>query len=646
MRSVKVVLLHVLLCLAAGLAPHLAYAQCPEKTTVADSLRNADGSLASGRVVIAWPTFHAGECTVIAGQVSVNVLDGDLEAALYPNEGATPAGTSYRVTYYLRSGRITTEYWVVPAAAGPVALAVVRSPSVPVPAMMFSQAQVINLLADLARRVELPSPCPAGKFLQSTGEAQVNCVDGTGAPLASPEQSGTVKTDTTDGDPRVYLQSSVDSLLAGKAAASHTHAAADTTSGTFDPARIPALPISQISNLQIELDGRAALSHTHAAADVTSGMLDAARLPNPAADAKGGVLAKTCTGTDKLSAIGTDGVPVCSADQTGETGGGITSLGGQTGATQTFSKVDDTNVTLTIDSGAPSANNHRFTIGWTGALAAARLNTNVVQAITNDTNVTGSIAAQNLTLGWTGTLAVARGGTGTATANSNLVFAGPTSGDPAAPSFRALLAGDIPDLSSVYQPLDADLTAIAALSTTGFARRTGADTWALAAASGTGGCTNQFVRTLNDAAAPTCASVVTADITDANVTPAKQSAAGRTFTKSFVLLEPVTGDSGMLQVQFPVAVTITRVSASVQGGTSVTLNLDKRAETTPNTAGTDVLSAGLVADTDSQTSCAAGCDVNTITSGAVSARQLLALTISAVSGTVSTVRVHVEYTKD
>jgi hypothetical protein len=39
----------------------------------------------------------------------------------------------------------------------------------------------------------------------------------------------------------------------------------------------------------------------------------------------------------------------------------------------------------------------------------------------------------------------------------------------------------IPDLSSVYQPLDADLTALAALSSTGFAKRTGSNTWSVGA---------------------------------------------------------------------------------------------------------------------------------------------------------------------
>lgn len=56
-----------------------------------------------------------------------------------------------------------------------------------------------------------------------------------------------------------------------------------------------------------------------------------------------------------------------------------------------------------------------------------------------------------------GTLAVTL-----ATQSANRVFAGPTSGGVATPTFRALVAGDVPDLSAVYQPLDADLTALAA----------------------------------------------------------------------------------------------------------------------------------------------------------------------------------------
>lgn len=49
---------------------------------------------------------------------------------------------------------------------------------------------------------------------------------------------------------------------------------------------------------------------------------------------------------------------------------GIYSLNGLNGSTQTFSKVDDTNVTLAINS---SGSNHAFTLGWAGTLADSRI---------------------------------------------------------------------------------------------------------------------------------------------------------------------------------------------------------------------------------------------------------------------------------
>jgi hypothetical protein len=66
--------------------------------------------------------------------------------------------------------------------------------------------------------------------------------------------------------------------------------------------------------------------------------------------------------------------------------------------------VNDTNVTGSIL-------DQTLTLSWQGTLAAARLNANVVQAIINDTNVRGSIAAQNLTFSWSGQLGLSRGGT-------------------------------------------------------------------------------------------------------------------------------------------------------------------------------------------------------------------------------------------
>jgi hypothetical protein len=74
-----------------------------------------------------------------------------------------------------------------------------------------------------------------------------------------------------------------------------------------------------------------------------------------------------------------------------------------------------------------------------------------------------------------------------ATKTANTVWAGPTTGAASAPTWRALVAADIPSLSGVYQPLDSDLTAIAALTTTVFGRAllALADASALRTAAGT-----------------------------------------------------------------------------------------------------------------------------------------------------------------
>src|SRR6185503_5860578 len=81
--------------------------------------------------------------------------------------------------------------------------------------------------------------------------------------------------------------------------------------------------------------------------------------------------------------------------------------------------------------------------------------------------------------------------------DANKVLAGPTSGGAATPTWRVLHVNDLPagGYSVVYQPLDADLTAIAALTTTAFGRgllteataASAVDTLGGASSTGTGG---------------------------------------------------------------------------------------------------------------------------------------------------------------
>lgn len=95
-------------------------------------------------------------------------------------------------------------------------------------------------------------------------------------------------------------------------------------------------------------------THTHAttaqggtldAAAIATGTFSAALLPLPTASTIGAIKSLTCGGTDKLSAIGTDGVPVCSADVSGGTpswsdltapGAAVSMVSNQTTETVTF----------------------------------------------------------------------------------------------------------------------------------------------------------------------------------------------------------------------------------------------------------------------------------------------------------------------
>jgi hypothetical protein len=98
-------------------------------------------------------------------------------------------------------------------------------------------------------------------------------------------------------------------------------------------------------------------------------------------------------------------------------------------------------ITVAADAGTLSGTSLNSTVTGSSLTSVGTLtNLTVTNAISG--SVTGTAA--NVT----GTVAVANGGTGTSTASPNVVFAGPTSGSTtAAPSFRALVAADIPTLN-------------------------------------------------------------------------------------------------------------------------------------------------------------------------------------------------------
>lgn len=106
--------------------------------TIQDTLKNADGTNAAGRIVISWSPFTtAGNVTIDGGAKTYTVTAGAISITLTPNVGATPTGTSYRAQYFLSNGAQYTETWIVPAS-GPVTISDIRSSTVPTPTITFN----------------------------------------------------------------------------------------------------------------------------------------------------------------------------------------------------------------------------------------------------------------------------------------------------------------------------------------------------------------------------------------------------------------------------------------------------------------------------------------------------------------------------
>jgi hypothetical protein len=153
-----------------------------------------------------------------------------------------------------------------------------------------------------------------------------------------------------------------------------------------------------------------------------------------------------------------------------------------------------------------------------------------------------------------------------ATQSANLVFAGPNTGSAAAPTFRALVAGDIPDLSATYQPLNAKLTAIGALANaSGVLTNNGSGVFSYVAAS-TGTVTSVSLTV------PSFLSVAGSPVTTSGTLAVTLA----TETANFVFAGPTTGAAAtptfraLVAADFPSipATTFTMATARILGRTT------------------------------------------------------------------------------
>lgn len=85
-----------------------ALADTPAMTTISDTVYRADGTPASGMLLISWPAFTtAAGAPVAAGNTSVTIgAAGSVTVSLVPSASSTPAGTLYSVVYRLSDGAV------------------------------------------------------------------------------------------------------------------------------------------------------------------------------------------------------------------------------------------------------------------------------------------------------------------------------------------------------------------------------------------------------------------------------------------------------------------------------------------------------------------------------------------------------------
>ena len=107
-----------LVAIAVALFPPQATAQMTT-TTVQGTVYRADGTAASGTLLVSWSAFTTPQNqAVAAGNMSTTIgADGFVSLNLTPNAAALPTGSYYTAVYHLSDGTVNQEYWVVPTSA-------------------------------------------------------------------------------------------------------------------------------------------------------------------------------------------------------------------------------------------------------------------------------------------------------------------------------------------------------------------------------------------------------------------------------------------------------------------------------------------------------------------------------------------------
>ncbi|HEY4381210.1 MAG TPA: hypothetical protein VGN01_12745 [Acidobacteriaceae bacterium] len=120
-------------------------------TQVADTIRHANGTTATGTVLISWPAFTTSYGDAVpSGSASATIASGGaLSVRLIANSGSTPIGSYYTAVYHLDDGSVSRQYWVVPQSVAPVKISAIASTVLPTSVAMqtVSKAYVDTAIA-------------------------------------------------------------------------------------------------------------------------------------------------------------------------------------------------------------------------------------------------------------------------------------------------------------------------------------------------------------------------------------------------------------------------------------------------------------------------------------------------------------------
>lgn len=234
--------------------PMRVFAQFPALTTVSDVVFRADGSPASGTLLISWPAFTTSDgYAVAAGTKSVALSAGGAFAVqLAPNIGSTPAGITYAVVYQLGDGTVKTEFWAV-GKTSPETVAQVRTIlGTATTAGQLATQQYVN--AALSNVVHLSG----NETITGTKQFTVAPV------LPSPTQSGQAAN-------KAYVDASVTNSGGGGTGSNFVLKSGDTMTGPLTLPANPTAPMQASTKQYVDLS-------TAAKADLINGVVPATQL--------------------------------------------------------------------------------------------------------------------------------------------------------------------------------------------------------------------------------------------------------------------------------------------------------------------------------------------------------------------------------